>query len=118
MKRMMVLAAAATIAFLPLAAQAQALKARAQKVVATIGGDKAKMKVYCELMTVGEQLDKADEKKDEKAVDALAAKMDALEKQLGPDYTALMDGLQKLKQDSKEAQEVGDVLGALEDKCK
>jgi hypothetical protein len=114
----MMLVAAALVALLPVAAQAQAVKARAQKVVAMISGDKAKTKAYCELVKVGDQLDKADEKKDEKAIDALSDKMDALEKQLGPDYAALMTDVQKMKQDSKEAQEVGDMLGALEDKCK
>jgi hypothetical protein len=54
---------------------------------------KAKLKAYCELGNLYEQLEKAQEKNDTKEFDALGVKIDSLEQQVGPDYRQVMDGL-------------------------
>jgi len=66
----------------------------AQKVVTIISGDKAKTQTYCEIMKLGEQIGQAYEKNDKKMVAELSQKFETLEKALGPEYAALLDGLQ------------------------
>jgi hypothetical protein len=111
-------------AALPLCAEAQQggvskkpTNADAQKVVKMISADKAKLKIYCDMAALAEQIDKADEKKDTKTVEALEQKMDSMAEQLGPEYIALMDGLQDMDQNDKEADAIGDTLGTLDDMC-
>ena len=115
------LAAVFAVAVLPLAAQAQkapkVTKADAERVVKLISGDKAKTKIYCDIAKLGDEIDQADQKKDTKKVDELSEKMDGMAKQLGPEYVNLTEGLQALKADSKEAQEVGGVLEGLDKLC-
>jgi len=80
----------------PAVAQAQkpwVTKDDVQKVVTIITGDKAKTQTYCEIQSLGEQMERAYEKRNLKLVDELLQKMDALEETLGPEYIALMDGL-------------------------
>jgi hypothetical protein len=43
-----------------------------QKLVQTISSDKAKLKVYCEIGKLQEEMEKAEEKNDTKALDALS----------------------------------------------
>jgi hypothetical protein len=50
-------------------AAAKPTKAAAQKVIKIISADKAKTKLYCDMAALGEQIDAAAEKKDEKKVD-------------------------------------------------
>ena len=122
--KLRLIAAIAMIAALPLAVQAQPKpgakppsKADAQKVVQTISADKAKVAKYCELAKLGEQMDAAEQKKDQKTLDALSKKADDLMNQLGPQYASLMDGLQSLAPDSKEGKEVGEVMEGLDKLC-
>ena len=91
--------------------------AAAQQVVKIIGSDKAKLKIYCDMAALGDQLDAAQEKKDTKAADAIADKMDAIAEQLGPEYVALMDGLQDLPENSKEGEAIAETLADLDDMC-
>jgi len=76
-------------------------KRDAQKVVRIISGDKAKTQTYCEINKVSEQMNQAYWKNDEKMVDDLSQKIERLEKILGPEYVALMDGLQNLGPENK-----------------
>ena len=71
-------------------------KGDAQKVVTIIRSDKAKTQTYCEINEVSEQMNQAYGKNDKKRVDELSQKIERFEKILGPEYVALMDGLQKL----------------------
>ena len=110
------------IAAMPLSAQAQSkapkpTKASAMKVVATISADKAKVQTYCEMAKLGEQIDAADKKKDTKTVDALSKKMDDMSQKLGPEYAALMDGLQDVDPSSKDGQEISSALDGLDKLC-
>ena len=111
------------IAAVPMFAQAQkpsaanVTKADAQKVVKMISGDKAKTQTYCDMAKLGEQIEQANEKKDTKKADELSQKMDELGKKLGPEYVALMDGLQEMDPNSQDGQEIGSTLEALDNLC-
>ena len=106
------------IAAVPVCAQAQApsaakvTKADAQKVLNIISGDKTKTQTYCDIIKLGD-IEEADEKK----ADELYQKMDELAKKLGPEYVALMDGLQDINPNSQVGQEIGSVLSALDKLC-
>src|SRR6478752_8748791 len=73
---------------------AKVTKADVQRVVKMITDDKAKTQTYCDIAKVGDQINEAEEKKDTKKAEDLSLKMDGLAKKLGPEYGALMDGLQ------------------------
>ena len=90
----------------------------AQKLVQTISGDKAKLKAYCELGDLYEQLEKAQEKNDTKEFDALGPKIDSLEQQVGPDYRQIMDGLGEVDPNSAEGQKLNAVFEQLQEQCK
>jgi len=68
----------------------------AHKVATIIRSDKTKTQTYCEINKVSDQMNQAYGKNDKKMVDDLSQKIERLEKVLGPEYIALMDGLQKL----------------------
>ena len=85
------------VAAVPMYAPAQnpkVSKGDAQKVVTIISGDKAKTQTYCEIMKLGEQIGQAYEKNNSKMVHEVSQKIETLEKALGPEYAALLDGLQ------------------------
>ena len=106
----------------PLYAQGQQpdtakLKADAQKVVSIIKGDKAKTQAYCQINDLGDQIGEADQQKDRKKAEALVERMNELEKQLGPEYLALVEATQDVDPNSKEAQEVESIFGKLDESC-
>jgi len=111
------------IAAVPVCAQAQkpgaakVTNADAQKVVKIISGDKAKTQAYCDLAKLGEQIEQAEQKKDSKTADALSQKADALTQKIGPEYAALMDGLQNLDEKSKDGEAIGKTLEDLDKLC-
>jgi hypothetical protein len=57
-----------------------------QHLAEVITGDKSKIRAYCELGGIHDQMEQALDDQDAKAIDALIAKADALEQQLGPEY--------------------------------
>jgi hypothetical protein len=91
--------------------------AAAQKVVKTISSDKAKTRTYCDIGKLGDQIQEADKKNDMKKIDDLNSKMDELATKLGPDYVALIGGLDDIDPDSKEAHEIGSALASLDKLC-
>jgi hypothetical protein len=105
----------------PVCAQAQnprVTKGDAQKVVASISGDKVKTQTYCDIRKLSEQIDQAYQKNDNKMVDELSEKLDTLEKTLGPEYVALIDGLQDIDpENDKLGVEIMSILGALDRLC-
>ena len=115
--------AAVLIAAVPLAARAQqgparkATKAQAEQVVKLISADKAKTAIYCDIISLSDEADQAEQKKDSKKAEALYKKMDELSDKLGSEYIALIEGLQEMEPDSKAAQEIGGVLEALDKLC-
>ena len=73
-----------------------------QKLVQSIGGDKARLKTYCDIGKLQERMEQAEQKKDSKTVEALGTKADNLAKQLGPDYEKVMAGLDQIDPGSAE----------------
>jgi hypothetical protein len=111
------------ITAVPVCAQAQppsaakVTKADAQRVLKIISGDKAKTQTYCDMNKLGEQIEQANEKNDNKMVNELSEKLEALGEKLGPEYTALMDGLPDIDLDSEVGQEIESVLLSLDELC-
>ena len=75
----------------------------ARKVAQTISNDKIKLQAYCEIGKLQEELEKAEEKNETKAIDALGAKIDNLQQQVGPEYARIMDRLEQVDPNSSEA---------------
>lgn len=92
-------------------------KADAERVVKIVSADKAKVSLYCQIGDLGDQISQAVQKKDEKKADALANQADALGAKIGPEYVALMNGLDELDPNSKTSQDIGTTLGALDKLC-
>ena len=111
------------IAAAPVCAQAQrpppakVTKADAQKVFKIISSDKPKTRIYCEMGKLGDQMEQANETGDSKKFDALFQKMYELGKQLGPEYAALVDGLQDIDPQSEVGREISSTLDALDNLC-
>ena len=89
----------------------------AQKLVEIITSDKDKLKTYCEIGKLHEQLDDAEEKFDAKEFEALVAKLDSLEQQMGPDYIRVTDGLGDVDPNSAEGQKFNAVFDPLRKQC-
>jgi hypothetical protein len=92
-------------------------KADAQKVVAIIKGDKAKTQAFCQLGAINDQMAEADQKKDEKKLDALGKQADALAQKIGPEYVNLMDGLDQVDENSPAGKDIAATLGQLDSVC-
>jgi uncharacterized protein YlxW (UPF0749 family) len=107
----------------PMFAQAQSpsvpkvTKADAQKVVKIISGDQTKTQTYCDMTKLGEQIEQANEKRDQKMVNELSTKLAALEKKLGPEYSALMVGLEDIDPETEIGQDIESVLLDLDKLC-
>jgi hypothetical protein len=108
------------ITAVPVYAQAQTPKltrADAQEFVKFISGDEAKIRTYCEIGKLGEQIEEANAKKDKKTADELSQKMKELEKKLGPEYAAFMEGLQDINPESDDGADIEAALRTLERSC-
>jgi len=111
------------VAAVPVCAQGQkqsvtkVTKRDAQKVVTIISGDKAKTQSYCDMVKLGEQIEQANDKKDNKSVNELSQKLLELGPKLGPEYAALMDGLQDIDPETEEGQEIESALEVLDKLC-
>ena len=106
----------------PLYAQAEQpdmtkLKADAQKVVSVIRGDKAKSQTYCQINSLGGEIDLAAQARDEQKADALTKKINDLENQLGPEYLALFDALNNVDPNSKDFQDIMSLFENLDKTC-
>jgi hypothetical protein len=91
--------------------------ADAQKVVQTISNDKAKLQAYCEMGKLEDQMAKAEEANDTRAVEALLVKSDALAQQIGPEYLRIVEGLEEVDPSSAEGQKFAAVFNTLHEKC-
>jgi hypothetical protein len=114
---------AVAIAALPVCAQAQkpspakVTEADAQRVLKIIQGDKAKTQIYCEMAKIGNQLEQINEEADPRKFEELSRKVDEIGKRLGPEYGALIDGLQDVDPRSEVGQEISATLDALDHLC-
>jgi thiamine biosynthesis lipoprotein ApbE len=118
MKRPLVIAFVA-ISMVPLFAPAQQpdmakLKADAQKVVSIISHDKAKSQIYCQINDLSDEID---QEKDSSRADALVQKINDLEKQLGPEYLAVIDAIKDIDPNSKGAQDIAALFNELDASC-
>jgi DNA repair ATPase RecN len=110
----------------PLYAQGQQpnvakLKADAQKVVSVISGDKAKTQAYCQIAKISEQVDQAAREKDRKKAEELVQKINELEKQLGPEYLALVDALfnnNDMNLNSEDFEEIVSMFDRFDEACR
>jgi hypothetical protein len=106
----------------PLFAQGQQpdaakLKADARKVVSIISGDKAKTQTFCQMEILGNQIDEAILKQDTKKAAELAQNLGELEKNLGPEYLALVESLRSMDLTSKDGQEIMLTFDKLDESC-
>ena len=107
------------IAAVPLCAQAQkpsaaiVTHADARKVLEIIKGDRVKTETYCDMVKLGHEMAAADEKK----TDELNQKMGELQKKLGTEYAALMEGFQDIDLGSEVGQEISSMFAALDGLC-
>jgi hypothetical protein len=111
------------VAGAPLCAQAQnpspakVTKADAQNVYKIISSDTTKSRAFCDIARLADQMEEANAKKDSKKVDELSLKADELGKKLGPEYAALMDGIQDVDPSSETGQEIVSTMQALDKMC-
>src|SRR5215471_2365009 len=93
------------------------LKADARNVVGTIANDKAKTQAYCQVLDLARQLVRADQVKDTKKAKTLSENIDQLQKQLGPEFVALMNCLAHLDRRSPDGREVALIIESLNQWC-
>jgi uncharacterized protein HemX len=93
------------------------LKEDARNVVGTIASDKAKTQTYCQILDLARQLERAVQEKDRKKVKTLAEKIGQLQKQLGPEFVALMNGLMHIDRRSPDGQEIALIMESLDQSC-
>jgi hypothetical protein len=92
-------------------------KADVEKVVAIISADPAKVQAYCQLGKLNEQMAAADQKKDQKALDALGKQADALAEKIGPEYVKLMEGLDQVEPNSSLGKQLETLFAPLDKRC-
>ncbi len=93
------------------------LKSDAQRVVSSIKGEKAKLRAYCQIDSLGQEIDRAAQKRDEQTAETLTRKINDLEKQLGPEYGALFDALNNADTNSKYFQDILTMFDTLDQSC-
>jgi peptidoglycan hydrolase CwlO-like protein len=83
-----------------------------QKVVQTINGDKIKLRAYCDIGKLQDQIRSAQEKNDTKTLDSLDAKIGSLEQQI------VIEGLAEVDPNSAEGRKFAAVFNTLHNRCK
>jgi hypothetical protein len=92
--------------------------ADAKKLVQTISSNPTKLKAYCDMGKIQEQVEQAQQKKDNKALEALSAMSNSLLQQIGPEYVKMMEGLDEVDPDSKEGKQFAAAFDPLDKRCK
>ena len=118
MNRLMIVAIL-IIGILPLYAQSQQPDAAelAQKVVGIVGGDKTKTQTYCQVLDLSDELDQVDRQKDREKAEDLSQKINELQKNLGPEYLALLEATLDVDPNSKDGQEIVSIFDKLDENC-
>jgi len=88
-----------------------------QHLVEMIGGDNSKLRAYCGLGKLHDETRQAVEYNDTNAIAAITAKTEAFERQLGPDYDRVLDGLDQIDFSSDEGQRIASAFYMLQEKC-
>ena len=81
-----------------------------------ISSDKFKLRAYCEMGALHDELQQAVQENNASAI-ALTAKTDAFEQQLGPEYDRVLDGLDRIDLSSDEGLQIAEVFRSLQKKC-
>jgi hypothetical protein len=92
-------------------------KADAAKVVKIISKDKTKVATYCKLASLGDEITKAGEARDNGKVQQLSKQADDLKKALGPEFVRLEAGIVQVDFQSKEGQQLSAELEKLDQFC-
>jgi hypothetical protein len=93
------------------------LKADARNLVGIIGSDKTKTQTYCQIDDLSEQLDQAIQKKERKKAKTLAEKIAELNKEMGPEFAALVDIEKHVDLNSLDGQEIASIVASLGESC-
>jgi len=102
----------------PVCAQVQKpTRADAQKVFEIISGNEAKTQIFCDIGKLGDEIEQAAERKDTRTADELHRKIDELGRKLGPEYAALMNGIQDVDPESEDGQQISSTIQALDKLC-
>jgi hypothetical protein len=103
----------------PLYSQAQQTNAAelAQQVVGVIAGNKTKTQTYCQVLDLSDELDQVDQKKEGEKAEDLSQKINQLQKNLGPEYLALLEALKNVDPNSKDGQEIVSIFDKLDSSC-
>ncbi|MGB8617032.1 MAG: hypothetical protein WCD65_05815, partial [Pseudolabrys sp.] len=72
---------------------------------------------FCDIAKLGDEMEKANEKRDSKKFEELSLKEDELVKKLGTEYATLMDGIQNVDPQSEDGQEISSTMQALDKLC-
>jgi hypothetical protein len=91
------------------------------KVVSVISGDKAKTQAYCQIAKISQQVDQTAREKDRKKAEELVQKINELEKQLGPEYLALVDALfnnNNMDLNSEDFEEIVSMFDRFDEACR
>ena len=92
--------------------------AQVRKLVQVISSNKAKLKAYCDANQLDEQIAEAERRKDSHALEALNAKADGLERQISPEYTKVIDGLEEVDPNSAEGKQIAAAINTPMKQCK
>ena len=93
------------------------LKADARNLVGIIGSDKTKIQTYCQIGDLSEQLIQAVQAKDRKKAYALAEKIVELNKEMAPEFAALIDIEKHIDLNSRDGQEIASIVASLGESC-
>ena len=107
------------ICTVPLYAQRQPPNAAelAQTVLGIIAGDKTKTQTYCQVLDLSDALDQVDQQKDRTKAEDLSQKINELQKNLGPEYLALLGATLDVDPNSKDGQEIASIFDKLDSSC-
>ena len=82
----------------------------AMQALRAVGDDPGKLKIYCDIQTAAEALG-------EKEDAAAEERIDAMTKQLGPDFEKAFATVEALDENSADAKEFYSVVDQLDEKC-
>jgi hypothetical protein len=88
-----------------------------QHLAEIISSDRSKLRAYCELGKLHDETRQAVEYNDTNAIAAVTAKTNAFERQLGPEYDKILDGLDEIDFSSDEGQQIATTFHTLQQKC-
>lgn len=89
----------------------------AVKIIASVKGDKAKLKAYCDSQALYAQADEAAEKNDTKKADELAEKADEMGAKVGEAFDDVMVLAAELDPEKAEGKKFFDALDGLDAAC-